>query len=80
MSTITVELGERSYPIHIEAGILTNTDIITSNVASGRAIVVTNDVVSPLYLDILLKSLKGLNVSVITIPDGEQHKNLQQFE
>lgn len=80
MSTITVELGERSYPIYIESDVLAHADAISSHIKSSRAIIVTNDVVSPLYLEVLLNSLKGVDVSVVTIPDGEQHKNLQQFE
>ncbi|GAA0858803.1 3-dehydroquinate synthase [Aliiglaciecola litoralis] len=80
MSTVKVELGERSYPIHIDAGLLTRPGSFSADIPSKRAVVVTNDVVSPLYSEALLASLEGIDVSVITLPDGEQHKNLSKFE
>ncbi len=80
MSTLTVELGERSYPIHIESGILKNSSSIKPYLTSGKAVVITNNVVKPLMLDSLLEALEGIDIDVIEIPDGEQHKNLTQFE
>lgn len=79
MSTITVELGERSYPINIDSGLLTSTDSFKHQIKSGKAIVVTNEVVKPLYLQTLLSTLNDIDVKVICLPDGEQHKNLTQF-
>ena len=80
MSTLTVELGERSYPIHIESGIISNPNSIKPYLASNKAVVITNDVVKPLLLNSLLESLRDIEIDVIEIPDGEQHKNLAQFE
>lgn len=80
MSTIKVELGERSYSINIDAGLLGRAESFADDICSKRAVIVTNDIVSPLYLDTLLAALSGIEVSVITLPDGEQHKNLSQFE
>lgn len=80
MSTITVELGERSYPISIDSGNLSNPQLLAHHIKGEKAIIITNEVVGPLYLDRLLQSLEGIQVDVITIPDGEQHKNLSQFE
>ncbi|GAB5381203.1 MAG: 3-dehydroquinate synthase [Aliiglaciecola sp.] len=80
MSTITVKLGERSYPISIDSGNLSNPQLLKAQIKSNKAVVVTNDVVGPLLLEKLLKSLQSIEVDVITVPDGEQHKNLKQFE
>ncbi|MFA3791807.1 3-dehydroquinate synthase [Aliiglaciecola sp. SL4] len=80
MSTIRVELGERSYPINIDTGLLSSQDSFKAQIKSGKAIVVTNEVVKPLYLDTLLAALDGVEVNVVCLPDGEQHKNLTQFD
>lgn len=79
MSTLTVELGERSYPILIEANLLKSPDVITPYLKSNKAVVITNDVVKPLMLDALIAALPDVEVETIVLPDGEQHKNLEQF-
>jgi len=38
--------------------------------------VVTDETVAPLYLDILLNTLSGFNVTCHVLPDGEEHKSL----
>lgn len=80
MSTLTVELGERSYPILIESNLLTKVNLFDSLLISKKAVVVTNDVIKPLLLDKLLAILPGIDVEVIVLPDGEQHKTIASFE
>ena len=80
MATLTVELGERSYPILIEANLLDHPEVLTTYLTTNKVVVVTNDVVEPLYFPIISKALVGYDVSKIVVPDGEQHKNLQSFE
>ena len=80
MSTLTVELGERSYPILIEANLLRHPEVLTTHLTTNKVVVVTNDVVDPLYFPMVSRVLEGFEVSKIVIPDGEQHKNLQSFE
>jgi 3-dehydroquinate synthase len=77
MQTLTVELGERSYPIHIGAGLLARGELIAQRLRHRRAAIVTNDTVAPLYLDTLRRSLEseGIEVAALTVPDGEAHKN-----
>ncbi len=76
MQTLTVDLGERSYPIHIGGGLLDHADLIVPHLAQPRAAIVTNTTVGPLYLDRLKKTLEGAGVQVIPIvlPDGEVYK------
>ena len=76
MRTLNVDLGERSYPIHIGEGLLADGDLLRQAVGGGRAAVITNDVVAPLYLDRVLQALQGAPPTTIVLPDGEQHKNL----
>ena len=80
MATLTVELGERSYPILIQANLLSHPEVLTTHLATNKVVVVTNDVVDPLYFPIVTQALAGYEVSKIVVPDGEQHKNLQSFE
>lgn len=77
MQTLTVELGERSYPIHVGAGLIRRAELILPHLPMPRVAVVTNTTVGPLYLDTLRATLEGAGVSVLPIelPDGEQYKN-----
>ena len=75
--TITVELGERSYPVHIGAGLLAETGNMLAALPSRRAVVVSNPTVAGLHLDVLRKALAVADVQndVILVPDGEHHKD-----
>jgi len=45
MQTVQVELGERSYPIYIGAGLLkSKPELLQKHVHGKRALVITNDV------------------------------------
>jgi len=83
MKTITVDLAatqsERSYPIHIGNGILSQSQIILKHLPRKRVAIVTNTTVAPLYLERLRSALESHDVASIPIilPDGEEHKNWQ---
>ncbi|HJW26874.1 MAG TPA: 3-dehydroquinate synthase [Rhodocyclaceae bacterium] len=76
MQTLTVSLGERSYPIHIGTGLLERDDLVAPHLKQKKAVVVTNTTVAPLYLDRFLATLGRIGVSAIPVilPDGEQYK------
>lgn len=80
MLELTVNLDERSYPIYIGPGIYQSGVNLSKFIQSNRPVIVTNDVVAPLYLDTLLNQLAPFNPLHIVLPDGEQHKNLASFE
>jgi len=73
---LQVDLGERSYPITIGHGLLSNPELLTRHVAGKRAAIVTNDKVGPLYLAQVQKLLEdaGKQVTAIVLPDGEEEK------
>jgi len=77
MQTLTVELDDRSYPIHIGAGLLGQAELILPHLAQKRAMVVTNTTVAPLYLAQLTATLEagGVAVTSVVLPDGEVYKN-----
>ena len=75
-ATIEVELGDRSYPIVIGRGLLGGGFDLGGHLRGQDCLVVTNEVVGPLYLDKLLGNLDRRNVESIALPDGEAHKTL----
>ena len=77
MRTLTVALGERSYPIHVGEGILRRCGELLPEQLCRRAIVVTNPVVASLHLEALRAALSaaGIGNEVIVVPDGEAHKD-----
>jgi len=77
MTKLEVALGDRSYPIMIGSGLLEQPHLINPYVHGKRALVVTNEVVAPLYLQRLLASLEGIACDHIILPDGEHTKSLQ---
>lgn len=76
MKTLHVDLADRSYPIFIGEGLLDNAELLLPYIKGGSVLVVTNTTVSPLYLDKVTRHLSGLKYSVVELPDGEEHKNL----
>jgi 3-dehydroquinate synthase len=79
-ASLTVELGERSYPIVIGSGLLGGGFDLAEYVVGDDCLVVTNDTVGPLYLEQLTSNLSGCNVSSIALPDGEAHKTVATMQ
>ena len=73
MESLRVALAERSYPIHIGAGLIDRADLYP---VRGAAAIVTNEVVAPLSLARVRTAVEaaGARVVDITVPDGEQAK------
>lgn len=82
MQNIRVELGERSYPIHIGSGILDDASLYAPHFEAGRAAIVTNTVVAPLYLPRLRRALgaAGVQALEIVVADGEQAKDWRTLD
>ena len=76
MAVLTVDLGERSYPIHVDAGLLKRDELIREFIAGSEVMVVSDETVAPLYLDQLLAVLTGMRVTCQILPCGEHTKNL----
>jgi 3-dehydroquinate synthase len=73
---LNVDLGDRSYPILIGQQLLGNLDL-TPWVAGSQVMIVTNETVSPLYLESARACFPGKQVDTVVLPDGEQYKNWQ---
>jgi 3-dehydroquinate synthase len=74
--TITVELGDRSYPIVIGAGLLGGGFDLGKYLAATDCLIVSNETVAPLYFDKLVANLVGCSVESINLPDGEAFKTV----
>jgi 3-dehydroquinate synthase len=78
-ATVSVSLGERSYKILIQAGLLSRLEGRLSELAvKGKVGVVTDRHVARYYLRSLLRQLKqcGVDAVPIVLPAGEQSKTL----
>jgi len=76
MNTLSVELGERSYPIYIGQGLLGKPELLTQHVHGRQVMLVTNDTIAPLYLDRVREIFSDFELATVILPDGEQYKNL----
>ncbi len=75
-TTVHVELGARTYPIWIGAGLLGDAELWRPAIRGRHVLVVTNTTIAPLYLDRVRAGLEGLKHSILILPDGETHKTL----
>lgn len=74
--TLSVELGQRSYPLYIGSGLLSRGSQLTETLGGRDVMIVTNDTVGPIYLAPLRSRLKGSRVHEVVLADGEAHKTL----
>jgi 3-dehydroquinate synthase len=77
VETIVVALGSRSYPIHIGPELIAKPELYGIN--AKQVLIVTNDVVAPLYLKSVQAALRGHDLETVVVPDGERHKTLATF-
>ncbi|WP_347261472.1 3-dehydroquinate synthase [Rudaea sp.] len=87
-----VALGARSYPIAIGSGLLDDATRFAAAIRGRHALIVSNEVVAPLYLARLEATLRsagdaalqgqkrgspaGMKIDTLLLPDGEAHKTL----
>ena len=76
MLKLNVALGERAYPILIGESLLSDGRTLPAFVSAQDILLVTNTTVGPLYAERVLKGLRGRRVVDLRLPDGEQHKTL----
>ncbi len=78
---IDVDLGERSYPIHIGAGLLGDAlSLLKPCLESNRIAIITDETVAKFYLDTLVAALPGLEIETIILPDGESTKSFDVLQ
>jgi 3-dehydroquinate synthase len=74
---LEVPLPGRAYPIYIGEGLLKDASVWAPRLAAQDVLLVSNTTVAPLYADALKEALAGRRIVDVRIPDGEQHKTLE---
>lgn len=77
---LTVNLGDRSYPIAIGSGMLSAGSHFADALAGSQCLVVSNVTVAPLYFEKLKPGLGDAAVDLIALPDGEAHKTVSTVQ
>lgn len=82
LRTLTVGLGERSYPIHIGPGLIGQHALLAPYLASGRTVVITSETVASLYAEAVERSLAlaGAAHLRVVIADGESQKRWETMD
>tara|TARA_B110000503_G_scaffold104677_1_gene156198 strand:+ start:62287 stop:63366 length:1080 start_codon:yes stop_codon:yes gene_type:complete len=77
MHTLHVELGERTYPVYIGLDLLADSGLLAQHIAGSQVVLVSNEVVAPLYLERVRAALGARQlITEIVLPDGEEFKSL----
>src|ERR1700728_3542287 len=76
MQTLTVSLGERSYPIVIGSGLLQSPALLAAHIPAREVLLVSNTTVGPPYGELCKGALPGRRLIELILPDGEAHKTL----
>lgn len=79
MHALKVNTAGGSYPILVGRGLIDRADAFDPILPGRQVLVVTNDVVAPLYLDRVLASMADRAPATVVLPDGERHKTLGTF-
>lgn len=79
LHSLTIALGDRSYPIHIGSGLLSDTACFEGLPKASCALIVSNSTVAPLYAQALQAAIQPhfAQVHLVVLPDGEEHKDWQ---
>ena len=77
MIQVPIDLGERSYQVIIQAGLLDRDEAYAGLPTAQMAVIVSNTTVAPLYASRLRArlSLHYSRIELVVLPDGEAHKD-----
>ncbi len=79
MRSLDVQLAERSYPIHIGAGLLAQPSLWRPLLSGRQVLVISDDHVARHYLQRVRAGLDGLDYASLVLPPGEEEKTLTRF-
>lgn len=80
MATLHLDLGLRSYPIYIDSGLFNKNNLLSGHIRNKRVCIVSNEIVYPLYAEMIKTQLADFQVDEIILPDGEAEKSLANFD
>ena len=80
MTQLVVALGTRSYPIHIDHGLLERAhDFVAPHLKGTKVFIITDETVMKLHGDTLRAGLQGLEQHWMGVPAGEGSKSFEMY-
>lgn len=79
-AALSVDLGSRSYPIHIGSDLLDDAALVAQSVAATQIVIITNEIVAPHYLARCRRSIDAQECYELILEDGERAKSFANFE
>ena len=83
VESLTVSLGERSYPIFVGDVGFSDPAKLAEGLApylkGNQVAIITNETIAPLYLQQVQSALGNRQVNVFQMPDGESYKSLDTY-
>lgn len=75
LTQLSIQLVNHEYPIYMGTNLLSDAVLLNRHVHAGQVLIVTNDIIAPLYLDYIHHAFASLQCNVLVLADGEEHKN-----
>jgi len=79
MHQLHLSLKDSPYTIHIGSALLDDTGLLSSYCTGDNVLIVSNDIVAPLYIEKIRASIKNKNIYQLVIRDGEIYKSRESF-
>lgn len=73
---VVVDLGDRSYPIHVGPGLIGRAELYAPHLAGRQVLVVSDEAVAGLYFDTVRRALEGRELASVVLSGGEAAKTL----
>ena len=81
MKKINIQFDERSYPIYIGEGLISNYELISQHILGKKVAIITNETVADIYLKTLIDTLSSHKELIsIILPDGESYKSKDSLD
>ena len=81
MKKINIQFDERSYPIYIGEGLISNYELISQHILGKRVAIITNETVADIYLKTLMDTVSSHKELIsIILPDGESYKSKDSLD
>ena len=81
MKKINIQFDERSYPIYIGEGLISNYELISQHILGKKVAIITNETVADIYLKTLMDTVSSHKELIsIILPDGEIYKSKDSLD
>jgi len=81
MKKINIQFDERSYPIYVGEGLISNYELISQHILGKKVAIITNETVADIYLKTLMDTVSSHKELIsIILPDGESYKSKDSLD